>query len=375
MRRPTALVLTARYGSGHLQAARVIAGELDRKGFEPVVSDLFGESYPAITNFTQALLIKSYSYGPSFYKWFYYGTNKLNYMGLAQFSRYLGRKRLMELITKYCPQFMISTFPLHSAPFVIKKSRFSIPVYTVITDYCVHPYWVNPLIDHYFVASESVKHVLLNQNLKEKQISVSGIPIRPEFYKQIDNGIIFKKFQLSPHKKVITIVAGAYGVLRNVKEICLLLLKDPALQIVAICGNNEALYQSLLPLTLQFPGSFRLIGYMEEIYELFTISSCLITKAGGITLTEAASMQVPLILSKPIPGQEAENARHFTEKGAAVISRSAIETVDYVHRLSRNEGITESMKRQLAKIHKAHSATVITDYAISQIERRSMILR
>lgn len=375
MRRPTALVLTARYGSGHVQAARVIAGEFDRKGFEPVVSDLFGESYPAITNFTQALLIKSYSYGPSFYKWFYYGTNKLNYMGLAQFSRYLGRKRLMELITKYGPQFIVSTFPLHSAPFVIKKSRYSIPVYTVITDYCVHPYWINPLIDHYFVASESVKNVLLEQNLNEKQITVSGIPIRPEFYKQIDKGAVFQKFKLSSNMKVITIVAGAYGVLRNVKEICLLLLKDPSLQIVAICGNNETLYESLLPLVLLFPKSFRLFGYMEEIYELLTISSCLVTKPGGITLTEAAALQVPLILSNPIPGQEAENSRHFTEKGAAVISRSVIETLEHVHRLSRNEEITGSMKRQLAKIHKAHSATVITDYAISQMERQSMILR
>lgn len=132
MRRPTALVLTACYGSGHIQAAKAIASELNNKGFSPVVSDLFWESYPIFSSFTQSLLIKSFSY-ISFYKWFYYGTN-INSKGLAQFSRYLGQKRLHELIAIYRPHFIISTFPLHAAPYLIKKSKYTIPVYTVITD-------------------------------------------------------------------------------------------------------------------------------------------------------------------------------------------------------------------------------------------------
>jgi processive 1,2-diacylglycerol beta-glucosyltransferase len=117
MIRPTALILTARYGSGHVQVANTLAEDLRKKGFEPIISDLFGEAYPKMSQLTQSIFIKSFSHGSSIYKWFYYGTNKLNSKRTPQFSRYLGRKRLMELITKYRPQFVVTTFPLHSAPF------------------------------------------------------------------------------------------------------------------------------------------------------------------------------------------------------------------------------------------------------------------
>ena len=41
----------------------------------------------------------------------------------------------------------------------------------------------------------------------------------------------------------------------------------------------------------------------------------MITKPGGITLSEAAALQVPVILYKPVPGQENENAMYFERKG------------------------------------------------------------
>lgn len=375
MRSPTALILTARYGSGHLQAANAIASELKQRGFEPVISDLFGESYPVFSHITQSLFVKSFSQRPSFYKWFYYGTKKVNSKGLSQFSRYLGRKRLQELISEHLPSFVISTFPLHAAPFLIKKCKFSIPTYTVITDYCIHPYWINPLIDHYFVGSESLKSSLIKQNIKEKRITVSGIPIRPEFEMPIDPISVYQTYHLSPNKKVITVLAGALGVLKNAKELCKLLLTNTSHQIVAICGKNEILYDSLQELAFLFPDTFRLFGYVDKIHELLTVSNCLITKPGGITLTEASAIQVPLVLYSPIPGQEAENAKHFEDNGAALVSYSLMETMKHVKRLTENEDLARIMKKELGKINIAQSATLITDYAIKQIKRPISILR
>ncbi|MFJ5624056.1 glycosyltransferase [Peribacillus loiseleuriae] len=375
MRRASALVLTAHYGNGHLQVANVIASELKQKGFEPIISDLFGESYPVFTTFTQSLLVKSVSYGPSFYKWFYYGTKKVNSKGLSQFSRYLGRKRLQELINDHRPYFIITTFPLHAAPFLSKRSGFFIPTYTVITDYCIHPYWINPLIDHYFVGSESVKNTLLNQNIKEKCITVSGIPIRPEFEMLIDKRAIYQKYNLDLNKKIITVLAGALGVLKHVKELCQLLVCNPTYHIVAICGKNKNLYDKLLPLALRYPESFRLFGYEEKVHELMAISDCLITKPGGITLTEATALKIPLILYNPVPGQEGENARHFEGNGAALVSRTKMETVQHVHALTSNEDLAQSMKKALHIIHKSQSSALIVDFAINQIKQQDSIFR
>ena len=66
---PTILILTAKYGSGHMQAAKALATEFEKRGYYIVISDLIEESYPSISQMTQQLLIKSYIYGKTFYKW------------------------------------------------------------------------------------------------------------------------------------------------------------------------------------------------------------------------------------------------------------------------------------------------------------------
>ena len=373
MRRPTALILTARYGYGHLQVANTLAHKLKQKGFDVIVSDLFGESYPVISNITQSLLIKTFSYGPSFYKLFYYGTDKLNNKGLSQFSRYLGRKRLLELMDEHHPSFVISTFPLHSAPFLIKKSKFFIPTYTVITDYCLHPYWINPLIDHYFVAADLIKTTLLKQNIPENKITVSGIPIREEFELLIDKQTAYQKYQLSPFKKIITILAGALGVLKNVKLLCQFLLSNPDYQLIVICGNNDKLYEKLKPFTVQFPQTIRLTGYVESIHEIFAVTDCLITKPGGVTLSEASALQVPLILHQPVPGQETENARYFAQKGAALISNSALTTLEHVQLLTQNKKLARKMRKELKNIYTQYSSTVVTDHVIKHLNQSAFI--
>ena len=375
MRRPTGLILTARYGSGHLQVANTLAHKFIQKGVDVIVSDLFGESYPAISNITQSLLIKTFSYGPTFYKLFYYGTDKLNNKGLSQFSRYLGRKRLLELIAEHHPSFVISTFPLHSAPFVIKKSERFIPTYTVITDYCLHPYWINPLIDHYFVASEAVNTSLIKQNIPRNKITVSGIPTREEFELPIDKRTVYQTYQLSPFKRLITILAGADGVLKNVKQLCQFLLSNPDYQIFIICGNNDNLYEKLRPLTVQFPRTFRLMGYVDKIHEIFAVSDCLITKPGGVTLSEALALQVPLILHQPVPGQERENARYFEQKGAALVSNSALTTFEHVQLLTQNKDLARKLRKELKLIYTQHSSTIITDHVIKKLNQSAFNIR
>lgn len=375
MIRPTALILTANYGSGHVQVANVLAEEMKSKGFQPVISDLFGEAHPIMSQVTQSIFIKSFSHGSSFYKWFYYGTNKLNANTITQFSRYLGRKRFLELIKEHQPRFVITTFPLHAAPFLIKKSRFNIPIYTVITDYFAHPFWINPAIDHYFVASDSVKNGLINHSVTENRITVSGIPIRTEFYHSIDKKDVFAKYGITSSNRVVTILAGAQGVLKNVKDLAQRLLNDPSLRVIVVCGKNKTLYEKLTPLAEQHPGSFQLFAYVDELHEVLKISHCVVTKPGGISITEAAAVRVPLILYKPVPGQEGENAKYFEEKGAAIVVHNADEIVENVQRLFNNETLLCSMQKSLELIHKSQSSALIADYAVEDIQQLTQITR
>ena len=370
---PTILILTAKYGSGHIQVAKVLATEFEKKGYSIVISDLIEESYPSISQMTQQLLIKSYIYGQTFYKWFYYGTNKINHKGLIQFSQYLGEKRLLQLINEYQPAFIVTTFPIHVAPMVIKKGRFSIPVYTVITDYCAHPYWINSLIDHYFVASEEVKKTVEKYGVNANKINISGIPIRSNFETILVDSTLYRKINLVKSKPIITIFAGAYGVLKGVKELALQLLQNPNNQVIVICGKNNELFKRLYPLVQEYPATFRLYSYVNEIHKLFSISTCLITKPGGITLTEACALKVPLILYRPIPGQELENAQYFQKNGAACITYSLSETIGITNEIIYSPNRLEKMKARLNRLYQPHASKSITDYILQQSVNANII--
>lgn len=47
-------------------------------------------------------------------------------------------------------------------------------------------------------------------------------------------------------------------------------------------------------------------------------SDMIITKPGGVTTAEVLAQRLPMIIMKPIPGQEMHNSSYLTHKGAAV---------------------------------------------------------
>ena len=171
---------------------------------------------------------------------------------------YAGKKRLYSLINEHQPVFIISTYPIQKTAYQIKLSNYSIPTYTVIADYQVNPYWINPnpAVDHYFVCSDTVKRELLKQNVSVKRVTRSGISHRTKIEtttNQIDKSAVYQKYYLSPHKKIITIRTSSQKELKNIQALCQLLLQNPTHQVVAICEKNDNLFRKADPTSLSLP--------------------------------------------------------------------------------------------------------------------------
>ncbi len=62
----------------------------------------------------------------------------------------------------------------------------------------------------------------------------------------------------------------------------------------------------------------KILGYTDIIPELMGISDFIITKPGGMTISEALVKELPIFLTFPIPGQEERNCRFLLENGVAV---------------------------------------------------------
>ncbi|AWI37084.1 diacylglycerol glucosyltransferase [Bacillus safensis FO-36b] len=361
------LILTANYGNGHMQVAKTLYDECKSQGFEHVVvSNLYQESNPIVSEVTQYLYLKSFSIGKQFYRLFYYGVDKI--YNKRKFNIYLkmGNKRLDELIQLHNPDIIIITFPMIVVPEYRNKTGKVIPTFNVMTDFCLHKIWVHENIDRYYVATDYVKQKLVEIGTHPSDVKVTGIPIRPQFEADVPQSMIYKKYGLSSDKKVLLIMAGAHGVLKNVKELCEALLLDSEVQIVVVCGKNAALKQSLSVLEQAHPDQLKALGYVEQIDELFRVTDCMITKPGGITLTEATAIGVPVILYKPVPGQEKENALFFEEYGAAIVINRHEDILESVTNLLQDEEKLETMKQNMKKLHLKQSSQTILEDIVEQ---------
>lgn len=365
------LILTEKYGNGHVQVAKTLQKECEKMGFgQVIITELYKESHPLISQLTKHLYIKSFSYGKRFYKLFYYGVDKMYNKRFMNLYYTLGYKRLSELIQTEKPDMIINTFPMMVVPEYRDKTGEIIPTFNVVTDFCLHKIWVHKNIDKYYVASEQVKKKILELGVKPNQVRITGIPIREQFEhskgEKVNNAKVYTKYNLDPNREIVLIMAGAHGVLKNVDKLCESLSKENNLQIVIVCGKNETLKKKLDPIAKLYPKTIIPLGYVENVDELFRISSCMITKPGGITLSEATALGVPVILYKPVPGQERENALFFEKKKSAVIVNDYKEMKEVVLNLLEDKKTLEVMRKNIKKMYHPNAAKAVLEDMIEE---------
>ena len=356
------LILTAPFGNGHKMVAQSLKQTFSKKGCNVLLYDIFTESHPIITNNISKTYTRIFNMGNT-YSHFYYGIEKISKTKLIKVYGRFGYSTLRDVIIKFNPDIIVNTFPVMSASEYKRKLDVNIPVINVVTDYCCHRLWINENLDRIYLATDDLKKTLQEMNIPISKLEVTGIPIRTEFEKKIDINEIYDKYNIDSNKKTILISAGAHGLLKNPADLCSKLNRHEKIQTIIVCGNNTRLKTKIDSMNLKNIYSF---GYINEIHELYMISNLMITKPGGITLSEAAAANLPLILYKPVPGQEKENADYFERKGAALVANSIKELETHTLNLINNPGKLKKMRRNLRKFYNPDSSKRIVDDLLSR---------
>ncbi|GIP35777.1 glycosyltransferase [Paenibacillus sp. J2TS4] len=370
------LILTAGYGDGHLQAANALRNQFHAQGVRGVhVLDLLDEAHPRLNSLIRYMYLKSgssSSAGFDYYGWGYYSTRNLDHnKWLAKPLLSLGKQKFKQVVRGLQPNAVISTFPYLPVSPLCQKSGMAIPTFTVLTDFALHNRWMISKSDRFYVATKDLKNAMIRRQVQPQQIMVSGIPIREAFYASIDSRLILERHGIDPAKPVVLIMAGAYGILQNMKAILESLSAIENIQLVVVCGKNRKLHQELESGFGQ-QAQVKLLGYVEAIHEWMRIATCIVTKAGGITLSEAIKLNLPICIFKPFPGQEKENACYLGSKGAALVSGSTTELGEQVKHLLANPYTRKRMKAALARIdsqQQAHAARSIALDVLSIVHR------
>jgi len=360
------LITTAPFGNGHKMVATALKNAFINKGYNNVfIVDLFTEAHPKFTETIKRAYIKSYDFGQAYSK-LYYGSEKLTDKRVIELYRNFGLKKLEEISKGFKPDLIINTFPILSSLKIKNDNGKNIPVFNIVTDFYVHKLWISEEIDKFYIATQEIQDELKKMNIPIEKTVVSGIPIR-EAFEEIDNlSKLYTKFNFKRGKKIVLINSGAFGVFRNIKKVCIELCKNKSIQVAVVCGNNKLQKEKLEELELK---NLKVFGFIENIDELYKISSCMITKSGGITLSEALAVQIPLIIIKPVPGQEKENALYFEKKGAAIIANNAYQIVNSTIELINNPTLLNAMRKNMKKMYNKSSSEKIVDDVVESIEK------
>jgi processive 1,2-diacylglycerol beta-glucosyltransferase len=367
------LVFYASYGEGHIQVSKALINSFKDNGIKHIkMIDLLAEAHPILDALSRFFYLKSTSYWPQLYGWSYYRTYNMQHDQLmSKWLNSLCIPKLEAIIQREKPDAVINTFPMLSMSELRKKIGVFIPTFTVLTDYILHSRWLHPGTDKYFVATEDLKKTMIQKGIKGEQITVSGIPVRKVFQQTFNMKAIVIKYNLHPQKKNVLIMANAYSGMSNLKKmISVLLLED--VQILFVCGNNKGL-RAKLESIFGHEAKVKIMGFVDQIQELMAISSCIITKAGGITLTEAIVLKLPILVFRPLPGQELENALYLSEKKLLFITSKVNEMKKIVHQLISNNEQRSQLKKAMGAMQKMSASEFIVSEILTEIGQPSSL--
>jgi processive 1,2-diacylglycerol beta-glucosyltransferase len=348
------LIAYASAGSGHFKAAQALYDYIKEEC--PQISlrltDVLEKANPLFRFF--------YSRGYSFlvrhlillWRLFFWLTN---FKGLRPVTRLAGcifnrlnTQGFVRFLIQDNPDFIISThfLPAELSANLKRAKKIKSRLVTIITDFGVHPFWISDATDIYVVACEFTKRQLLLEGVAENRIKGLGIPIEEKFLKQYDRKYLSNKLNIDGNKFTVLIMTGSFG-LGPLEEIVNALYRD--VQILVVCANNKKLYARL---TYRNLTDVKVFGLVDNVQELMAVSDIIITKPGGLSISEVLNMELAPVFISSIPGQEECNARILKGYGIGLIPESIKDIKNIVLDLKNHQYKLKNIRDNIKRIKK-----------------------
>lgn len=358
------LILSVSAGAGHTQAANAIEQtlKLDYPNVTVEHLDLMNIVPKAFKKFYVDGYLKLIDTYPQVWRSLFEKTDAVDENLFTQFRilfENFNTKKLKKYVQDFMPNEIICTHFLAAQALksLKDKDNYKFNLSVVVTDYDVHQLWIYPFVDNYFAPSRLAYLRLIEKGIEANKIKITGIPIRPSFYQSFERTQIAQEFGLDTDKKTILIMAGGAGI-GNLEELTHSVLSQlPNAQVVTLCGKNQKTFDKVNELKAQFKYCHP-IGFTQEVAKLMYFSDLVVTKPGGLSITECATLKKPMLLISPIPGQEEINANYFMSKGIASLALNKLQIQALLDDLIV-QGESERMERNynehtLAKYNSAH---------------------
>jgi 1,2-diacylglycerol 3-beta-galactosyltransferase len=201
------------------------------------------------------------------------------------------------------------------------------PFVTLLTDIADYPphFWIERQDQYVICGSERAARQALDLRIPPHRVlRTSGMILNPKFYEplNLDRSVERARLGLRPDLPTGLVLFGGEGSTEMVRIARALNRVDSGIQLILLCGNNDAVARELRAMDQRIPmlvgGFTRQIPFYMELADFF------IGKPGPGSISEALAKRLPLIVQRNAwtMAHERYNAAWVEEQGLGLVVRS-----------------------------------------------------
>lgn len=346
------LLLTCSTGEGHNSAAYALHEYFDLQGIESAVVDTLSLVNAAVSR--KASDVYLFSTRTKMFRLLYNAGEVVRNFH-SRSPVYLANKlycgRLMEYIDEqgFDTVICVHLFPAEAITALKNSGKLKAVTMFVMTDYTCIPFMEETCLDYYIVPHRHLLEECASRGIPREKLLPLGIPVRPSFYfrqpREEARATTRRLFGNDINQDVpwLMVMSGSMG-FGNVNLLIREIVKEETDKVVfAVCGANAALEKDLHR-EFESCRNVVVIGFTTRISLLMDACDVIFTKPGGLSSTEAAAKNIPIVHTDPIPGCETHNALFFHYHGMSYSTCDKKEQVKQAMLLCADCAERQSMK-------------------------------
>jgi len=228
---------------------------------------------------------------------------------------------------------------------------------------------ISKRIDRTFLAHSALEKSWLAAGVFPDLVETSGMPVNIPVSKMDASKECLKQIGFSPDLKTITIASGKEGVgdfpgiVTSIADAA-----EEPMQIIAVCGHNTKQFQALQRIQHKLPTIIKLevLGFIPQtdLISFIQASDLFITKAGGLSPTEAFVLGKPTILLNVISGHERVNAEFFSKLGLSELNTDVADMGNQVRKLLLDQEKQAAMLAAQQEFRENMNISKITNFLL-----------
>lgn len=331
-----------RMRSGHHLVAEAIAERLQGPGVEVKEVELLSTISPFAEWVTSKFYLNWIRHFSNGYSRFYHqhiAGRSSNARSTGWTSHYF-QQQMLRIIRTEQPDVIICThaFPSYLLNQLKERNLCDVPVINAYTDLFVSRVWGKTQIEYHLLPNREARQELHEHHaVPIERLFVTGIPVHPA----IAGGSIFRSTQ--SRKQIL--VAGGNGGLGQLETLLTQIEQCPEADFHVLCGKNQTLYKQLASRRHPHIHPLTYIDSRDEMNQLYERMDAIVTKPGGVTVSEAFEKRVPLFIQHVLPGQEEINRAYLMEKGLAFSFDQTDTLADVIRRTLENPDVMHAWQQ------------------------------